>query len=166
MSKPKQVIPLDSIVGDDEKDTLLLRGMAAEAERYIRSFAWCLTLKEGFFADGFGGVVAIFLFRADIAKLGEDQWTWIFVGDVPPTYLEMDHDYRSPHDALNRYIEGIEEWVTAARSGQSLRGLIPIDAPTDPDTIDALAGRAHTLRQQILPHISRSGFHSGSQLSQ
>jgi hypothetical protein len=96
MSKAKQVIPLDSIVGDDEKDTLLLRGMANEAERYIRSFAWCLTLKEGFFADGFGGIVAIFLFRADIAKLGEDQWTWIFVGDIPPAYLEMDHDYRRP----------------------------------------------------------------------
>jgi hypothetical protein len=161
MSKREQVIALDSIVGDDETDTRLLREMADEAERYIRSFAWCLQLKEGFFTDGFGGVVAIFLFRTDIAKLGKDQWTWVFVGDIPSAYLEMDNDFGSPQDALKRYIEGIEEWIIAARSGRSLHELIPIDVPTDLDTADALAGRADTLRRQILPHISNSRFYAG-----
>ncbi len=161
MSNPEQVIALHSIVGDDDVDTRLLREMANEAERFIRSFAWCLRLKEGFFADGFGGVVAIFLFRADIAKLGKDQWTWVFVGDFPRTYLEMDDDHRSPHDALQRYIEGIEEWITAARSGLSLQELIPIDAPTDPDTLDILTGKADALRKHILPHMSKSSFHTG-----
>ena len=163
MSKPEQVISLDSIVGDDETDTRLLREMAEEAEDYIRSFAWCSQLKEGLFVDGCGGVVAIFLFRADIAKVGKDQWTWVFVGDIPSAYLEMDHDYRSAQDALKRYIEGIEEWVTAARSSLSLRELIPINAPTDPDALDALADRAGTLRHHILPHISNSVIHFGSQ---
>jgi hypothetical protein len=161
MSKHEQVIALDSIVGDDETDTRLLREMANEAERYIRSFAWCLQLNEGFFTDGFGGVVAIFLFRGDIANLGKDQWTWVLVGDIPSVYLEMDDEHVSPHDALHRYIEGIEKWITAARSGLSLQELIPIDAPTDPNVLDVLTGRIDTLRKHILPHISKSSFHTG-----
>jgi len=166
MSETRRVIPLESIVGEDDTDTRLLREMADEAERYICSFAWCSQLKEGFFADGFGGVIAIFLFRADIAKLGDDQWTWVFVGDVPSAYLEMDRDYRTPQDALKRYIEGIVEWITAARSGLPLDNLIPIDAPTDSDSLDALTGRAETLREHILPHISSNSFHAGPSLRQ
>jgi hypothetical protein len=161
MSRDGQVIALDAIFGDDETDTRLLQEMAEEAERYICSFGWCLKLKEGFFAGGFGGIVAIFLFRADIAKLGENRWTWIFVGDVPRAYLEMDNENRTPHDALLRYIEGIEEWINAVRSNRPLHELIPIEASTDPGTLDDLTSRAKTLREHILPYISRSLFHTG-----
>jgi hypothetical protein len=166
MSESKLVIAADSIVGDDETDTLLLRKMAEEAERYVRSFAWCLQVKEGFWADGIGGVVAIFLFRVDISKIGGDRWTWVFIGDLPSAYLEMDPDYRSPRDALARYIEGVEEWISAARSDLSLSALIPIESPTDTHTLNALSKRADTLREQILPHISGSKFYPSRQSSQ
>ncbi|MBB5344274.1 hypothetical protein [Tunturibacter empetritectus] len=166
MLKPERVIALDSIVGEDDTDTRLLREMADKAERYILSFAWCLQLKEGFFADGFGGVLAIFLFRADISNLGQDQWTWVFVGDIPSAYLEKDRDYGSPQDAFKRYIEGLDEWVAAARAGRSLRGLIPIEARTDFETTNAISRRADTLRQHILPHISNNRFHPGPQSQQ
>jgi hypothetical protein len=165
MPKGKQVIALDSIVGDDEKDTSLLRKMALTAEQYIQSFEWCEHLKEGFLTDGYGGIIAMFLFRADIKKLGPDRWIWVFVGDLPSAYLEME-EYKSPYEALRRYIEGIDEWMEAARSGLPLGGLIPVEARADPDTLTALAGRSDTLRQHILPHISRNEFHSGSRLLQ
>lgn len=162
MSGAKPLIEPNSIIGDDETDTRLLRAMAGEAESYILSFEWCLELREGFFADGFGGIVGIFLFRADIAKLGNDRWVWVFVGDVPYAYLEMDQSYRSPQDALGRYIKGISEWIEAVRAGGRLDGLIPIEAKTDSDALEALASKADTLRQHILPHISASEFHFGS----
>lgn len=56
-------VPLDSICGGDELDTKLLREMAVEAVHYIRSFRWCVDLHEQFFSDGYGGIVALFLFR-------------------------------------------------------------------------------------------------------
>ena len=166
MPEFKRVISVDSIIGDDETDTHLLRKMADEAERYIRSFAWCLRLKEGFLADGIGGVVAIFLFRADIAKIGNDRWIWVFIGDIPRAYLEMDQNYRSPHNALERYIDGIEEWIAGVRSGISVNGLIPINSPTDPDSLNALVSRVNTLRQHILPQLSENKFYPGPQSSQ
>jgi hypothetical protein len=69
-----KVIPLEQIQGDDDEDTFLLVAMAKEAERYVQSFPWCATLKEGIYADGIGGVIALFVFRADIKKLGDNQW--------------------------------------------------------------------------------------------
>src|SRR5580765_8177850 len=141
MPEDRQVIGLDGIVGDDETDTRLLREMAQEAECYIRSFEWCLRLREGFFAGGFGGIIAIFLFRADIARLGENKWTWVFVGDIPRAYLEMDDEHRTPYSALQRFIAGIEEWVVAVRSNRPLHDLIPIEAPTDPEALEALTKR-------------------------
>jgi hypothetical protein len=110
-----KVISKEQVRGDDEEDTALLLGMAEKAEQYIQSFAWCTALKEGIYADGYGGIIALFLFRADIKKLGDDQWTWVIVGDIPSVYLDTD-DYKSPHDALERYLEGLEEWIAAARS--------------------------------------------------
>jgi hypothetical protein len=152
-----KVIPKEQVRGDDEEDTALLLGMAEKAEQYIQSFDWCTALKEGIYADGIGGVIALFLFRADIKKLGDDQWTWVFVGDIPSAYLEME-DYKSPYDALERYIEGLEEWVEAARSGSPLTDLIPIEVPNDPELIESLAARTEALRENILPHISRDAI--------
>jgi hypothetical protein len=149
-----KVISEEQVRGDDEGDTALLLAMAEQAEQYIQSFTWCTALKKGIYADGIGGVIALFLFRVDIKKLGDDQWTWVFVGDIPSAYLEME-DYKSPYDALERYIEGLEEWIAATRSGLPLNDLIPIKVPNDPALIESLALRTATLRENILPHISR-----------
>jgi hypothetical protein len=158
MLDSESVIALDAIVGDDDTDTLLLRKMARDAERYVRSFEWCAKLHEGFLADGFGGVLAIFLFRADIAKLGKNKWIWVFIGDVPSAYLEVDYEYRSPQNGLTRYIEGIMQWIAAHENGQSVDGLIPIVSPSDPASLKGLATRAETLRLNVLPFISKSKF--------
>ena len=53
--------PVDDIEGDEERDTKLLRQMAVEAREYICAFHWCLPIKAMYFADGVGGVIAIFL---------------------------------------------------------------------------------------------------------
>jgi hypothetical protein len=150
-----KVISQEQVQGGDEEDTALLLGMAEKAEQYIESFSWCTALKEGLYVDGFGGIIALFLFRADIKKLGDDQWVWIFVGDIPSAYLEFE-DYKSPYDALERYLDGLEEWIAAARSGLPLHNLIPIKVPNDPTLIESLALRTATIREHILPHITRN----------
>jgi hypothetical protein len=163
MLESGSVFSLDTIIGDDDTDTSLLREMAQEAARYIHSFEWCAQLKEGFFADGVGGIIGIFLFRADIAKLGNDRWIWVFVGDIPSAYLEVDDEYRSPQDALTRYLEGLTEWIAAHETGLSVDGLIPIICPSDPASLKDLAMRIETMRLNILPFISKSEFNSKAQ---
>ena len=70
-------IPVSEISGEDDLDTHLLRDMAEQAAQYVRSFAWCLELHEQFFADGVGGIAAIFLFFVTIRKVKKPEWIWV-----------------------------------------------------------------------------------------
>ena len=146
-------VPVDRIYGDDELDTKLLREMVDEAIRYIQSFEWCLELHEKYFGDGYGGIVALFLFRVTIRNVQEPEWVWVIVGDLPSTYLEFE-GFPSPRAALLRYIEGIEEWLSASQEERDSGELIPIYVPANPELVEMLKVRAETLRASILPHIS------------
>lgn len=93
------VVPIDRIFGDDEQDVRLLRLMAAEAQEYIQNFSWCKSIREAYFGDGCGGVVALFFFRIEPSKPDVDEWLWVVVGDVPPAYLVIDES-KTPSQAL------------------------------------------------------------------
>lgn len=147
------VVALDEIEGDDAEDTTLLIEMAKEGERYLRSFAWCRHIKQGRFVDGFGGIIALLLFQVTIRNVPEDEWVWVFNGDIPSAYLEAE-PFRTPKAALQRYLNGLEEWIAAAEAGKSLDDLIPLDVDPNPDIIQLLKPRIETLRREILPHIS------------
>jgi hypothetical protein len=146
-------IPVADIQGDDDEDTSLLKEMAKQAVRYVRSCKWCLDLKEMFFADGIGGVVAVFLFRVAINGTDGYKWIWVFEGDVPSAYMEVSDGDTNPQAALKKYIEGLEEWVKAAERGQISPDLMPIEVPPTPEYIGMLRSRIATLREWILPNI-------------
>jgi hypothetical protein len=145
-------VPVDQIQGADELDTRLLREDGEKAIKYVRSFAWCLELCEKYFCDGCGGIVALFLFRVRIRGCDQPEWIWIIVGDIPSVYLEFD-GFQTPQAALQRYIEGIEEWLAASPTERSAGDIIPIEVPDDPELIEMLRARVETLRVSILPHI-------------
>jgi hypothetical protein len=148
----ESVIPLAEIQGDDEEDTALLKEMAEQAIRYVRSYPWCLDLGEGYFGDGIGGIVGIFLFRVAIKGFDGYQWIWVFMGDIPSAYLLLD-SYRSPHAALEKYIDGLEAWVKEAQQGRTSPDLIPIDVPPTPEHVAMARSRVASLREHILPNI-------------
>ena len=62
----KGVIPIDQMFGDDEEDIKRLQIMAFEAQKYIQSFSWCKSIREAYFGDGCGGIVAIFFFGSSL----------------------------------------------------------------------------------------------------
>lgn len=144
---------LDQIEGDDEEDTALLIAMAKEGENYLRSFAWCLDIKQGRLSDGFGGIIALLHFQVTIRNVPDDEWVWIIIGDVPSAYLEAEL-FVTPHAALQRYLDGLDEWIAAAEAGKPLQDLIPIEVTPSPDLIAQLRPRIKTLREEILPYIS------------
>jgi hypothetical protein len=145
-------VPLNELHGDDDLDTKLLRAMAEEAIRYVRSFPWCIELHETYFSDGVGGVVALFLSCVTIRQAETPEWIWVIVGDLPSAYMEFEPSH-SPRAALLRYIEGVEEWLAASEEERPSANLIPIDVPPGTEFIDMPQGRIETLRSLVLPNL-------------
>ncbi len=143
-----------SIQGEEDEDTRLLQEMAATAEDFIRSEPWCLQLTRGRFVAGVGGIVALFLFEARIAKVPASEWVWVIVGDIPSSYLSF-KGFESPYDALERYIKGLEEWADAVTAGQPLELLIPLRAEPSCENAESLRPRCRSIRELVVPWLSK-----------
>lgn len=146
-----RVTPLAQMQGDDQEDTDLLKAAQAEADAYVRSFAWCRGVKEVYFGAGVGGVVAVFLYRVD-APPRVDEWLWVVVGDVPSAYLVTDRA-RVPAAALEVYCELMEGWIEAVRSGTGLDSAFPVAAQATPENADLLERRVEFIRKRIIPSL-------------
>jgi len=146
------VVPVDQIFGDDAEDTRLLRAMAAKAHHYISRFSWCRSVREAYFGDGYGKIVAIFLFRIEPSRPDVDEWLWVVVGDLPSAYLVVD-ECPTPSQALERYIGEISEWVKLAKEGRTSEDVIPVNAPATPESAEMLERRLRVLSETIVPAI-------------
>ena len=147
------VVPLDQMAGDDEEDTALLREMAESAENCLKSFSWCLAVRDSFFGAGIGKIIAVFLFRISPARHDIDEWLWVVVGDMPPAYL-VTECCKTPSEAIEAYIEEMSKWVEHARRGQESAEVIPVNVPATPEWAENLNKRLETLRATILPEIT------------
>lgn len=149
----RPAIPIDEMRGDDDVDDKLLHEMSDKAVRYVCSFAWCLEVYERYFGDGYGGIVALFLFRVTIREAKKPEWVWVIVGDCPSCYLEFE-GFGSPRAALLRYVEGLEDWTnTSANKRESRKDLPPIYVPPGEEYVELLKKKAAGLRDVVLPHL-------------
>jgi len=140
------VVPIEQMFGGDEEDIRLLRVMASEAQDYIQSFEWCKSVREAYFGDGFGGIVAVFAFRIEPARSEVDEWLWVVVGDLPPAYLVIDV-CKTPSEALEGYIDEMQKWVELAKQGRSSKKVIPVNVSPTPENAELLEGRLKVLRE-------------------
>ena len=146
----KGVVPLDQMLGGDDEDIRLLRIMADGAQNYVRCFSWCKSIREVYFGDGYGGVLAVFLFHIEPARADVDEWLWIVFGDVPPAFLVTD-SCKTPSQALEGYIEEISKWVELAKEGRSSKDVIPVYVPATPENAADLERRLKVLQEVIVP---------------
>lgn len=146
----KGVVPLDQMAGGDEEDTKLLRVMASGAEKYVRSFPWCKGIREIYFGDGYGGVVAVFLFHIEPARADVDEWLWVISCDMSPAYLVTD-SCKTPSQALEGYIEEVSKWIELAKQGRSSKDVIPVYMPATPENAADLERRLKVLQEAIVP---------------
>jgi|SRR5208282_1690076 hypothetical protein len=146
----KGVVPVDQMVGGDDEDTTLLRTMLSGAEKYIGSLPWCKGIREVYFGDGYGGVVAVFLFHIEPARAGVDEWLWVISCDVSPAYLVTD-SCKTPSQALQGYIDEVTKWIELAKRGRSSTDVIPVYMPATPENAADLEKRLKVLREVIVP---------------
>jgi hypothetical protein len=141
---------VDSLKGDSDEDTELLRGMANDARSFLTQFAWCKAIVEFYFGIGIGGIVAVFLARILAAEEDVDEWLWVVVGDLPPAYLVTD-SAPTPKAAVQTYIEQMREWVAAARLGRPVQEIIPVNVPPTPENANTLNSRLDFIERELLP---------------
>jgi hypothetical protein len=133
------------VAGDEETR---LRAMAADARAYLAGLGWWTTIDSLELGCGIGGVVAVFRAEATPASEGVDSSVWVVVGDLPPLYLVTD---RAPEavDALDVYIELMQEWVYAVRAQRPVDDLPPVNAPPTRANAEALDRRLALLREIV-----------------
>ena len=149
----KTVVPIAKIKGEDAEETALLKEQFARAQAYLTSFKWCNGIKESYFGDGVGKIVAVFLFRIDSPE-DVDEWLWVVTGDIPSVYMVTD-DAATPALALEGYCELMEDWAAAVRGedGLTLDDVYPVEAPATKANADDLDGRIAFIRKNILIHL-------------
>ncbi|ESY25571.1 hypothetical protein X750_04325 [Mesorhizobium sp. LNJC394B00] len=140
--------PADISTADDDLDAARI-----EARQYLEFYTWVLSIKGEYFGYGAEGIIYIFLFEIE-PRPDVNQWIWVIVGDVPPTYIPAD-DARTPFEVLDGYIGALEDWVEAARQGKSVAKLIPVNVDANPANAEMLAGRLKFLDEKILPELKR-----------
>lgn len=150
---PPDVVPVGRMAGDGDEDTALLQEMLLEAKNYLRSFSWCESILNSYFAGGVGKIFAIFLFNISSARPDVNEWMWIVVGDIPPAYLPWE-DCRSGKEVFDAYIAGMKRWVQFARKGQEGPAedwLPPVIVPATPEWAEALERRLQSLSELVQP---------------
>lgn len=147
LSSVTRLPPGDISTGDDDLDSARI-----EARQYLEFYTWVLSIKGEYFGYGADGIIYIFLFEIEPGRPEVNQWTWVIVGDIPPTYIPAD-DAATPFEALDGYIGALEAWVDAARKGKSVAKLIPVNVDANPANAEMLAGRLKFLDEKILPEL-------------
>ena len=144
------VVPIAQMSGDETEDTRLLQEMAEQARNFVASFSWCKTVKAMYFGDGIGGIIGIFFARVEPEHPDVDEWLWVIVGDLPPAYL-VTNDCLNPEEAAEGYISEMRRWVDAAKAGDSLQDIIPVNVPATPEWAAVLERRLDALEHEVLP---------------
>jgi len=125
--------------------------MATDAAHYLTSFDWCSAIRNAYFGDGFGGIVAVFLFQIIPAKSDVDEWMWVVVGDVPSAYFVTD-DIKTPRAALDAFIWHRSQWIECVQSGRPVTGdIMPVNMPPTLENAEALNTRLEVIRTELLP---------------
>lgn len=150
MTNPDE-IHFDSIEGEDERDTALLRNMAGEAIGYITSFPWCPRVEQIRLGLGVGGVVAVFRVEfSDRIQGTGDKALWVIVGDLPSAYLVV-NEGDLPINALSTYCDLMRDWANAVIAGGDRANVFPVDANPTRQNANDLQSRIEFLRREILP---------------
>lgn len=132
-----------------EEDQASLDALYDEARHFLDFYDWCEHITESYVGMFYPGIVGVFLFRIETGREDVDNWIWAIVGDLPPAYITCDES-PNPATALDAYIGAMSEWVQAAKNGESVADLIPVNVPATLENATMLESRLKFLDEKIL----------------
>lgn len=142
--------PIDGIYHKEPEELRLLRLMAQDAQDYLKSFSWCRGIREGYYGGGYGGVVAVFLFRINPAAPEVDEWLWVVVGDLPPAYLVTDVS-KTPSQALASYVREMSKWIELIKRGRRSDDVIAVNMEATWENAAGLEEKLGIISGAIVP---------------
>jgi hypothetical protein len=134
---------------DADDDPAEIEAAIRAAEAWLRGFTWCRDVKRAFWGYGFPAELAVCLFEIEPGGADVDSWLWTVTGDLPPAYLVTD-DASNPDAALRGYVAEMRRWVKAARSGDDLMGVIPVNVEPTEEWAAKLASRLDYIEAEVL----------------
>lgn len=116
------MIPVDQLDDSTVDSPEDLRGLAEEAERFLREQSPYKRIETGYLSWGFSRL-AIFLYNVEYEN--DFVWTWVIVGEMPPAHIDFE-DCPNAFEALSAYLGELSAWIEAVRSGESTDGRMPM----------------------------------------
>jgi len=122
---------------------------AQRASSFLLSHTWCRSIVSVHLAWAVAGVLAVFQVKLVPTRKGVDDTLWVVVGDVPPAYLVCD-EAPTWREALEGYVDEMRRWVSAARKGESLSDVIPVNVDPTLAWANELDSRLSFINEHIL----------------
>jgi len=144
--------PISQISGEDDNETKELHELYAEAKEFLLKFRWCTKIKCAHLGYGVGGVLGVFYIEIEPDSIDIERHLWVIVGDIPSAYIVIDKA-KSTVQAIRIYIKLFREWVEAIKTGASVQGLMPANAPPTLDNAILLESRLIFLEKNIVPYV-------------
>jgi hypothetical protein len=137
---------------NDNTPDYKLNEYVEDAKKYICFYDWVKNVDRTFIGCFYEGIVCIVLFEIEPSRNDVDRWLWVIVGDLPAAYITCDVA-EQPWEALDAYIGAMEKWVSAAKVGDSVAELIPVNVPATLNNARTLEKRLNFLDERILPEL-------------
>ena len=122
---------------------------ARRAQQFLSGFRWCGRLLGAELAWAAAGVLGVFRMRISPARPDVDEIVWVVTGDLPSAYLAYEPQ-DTWQDALQGYVSEMQLWVDAAKSGETVADLIPVNVPPTPENAARLETRLDFIRTRLL----------------
>ena len=127
--------------------------LSVEARNYLNSFKWCGKILNGWLVKDWGYMLCLFYFEIDpIPESGADNFIWIIVGDVPPAYIDI-VSAKNELEALEVYVDLMEEWIDNAKRGKSVKDCFPINVEPSKKYANMLFNRIKIIKNDFIPEF-------------
>jgi hypothetical protein len=123
-----------------------------EADKYILSFKWCLSIVESSLYLNLGEKLCVFLYEIDTSSSNGDRFFWIIVGDLPSMYLDV-YGPKTTIQVLEDYVSLSKDWISNIEKGLSVEECYPFDADPTEEMAKLLKTRVNIIENSIIPNI-------------
>lgn len=129
-----------------------VKSLTEESKNYLKGFAWCKKIKDGWLYTNLGYVLCIFLYEIENIQSPEDNLIWVIVGDLPAMYLDT-FNVLTTKKVIETYIELAEDWIHHALNNQLMDECFPFQTEKSVSALEMLRKRVELLKNKILPEI-------------
>lgn len=142
------MILIEDLIKSDPDDLELI-SLAEEARLFIEGHKWCKSVEKQWLAKGWENILLVFFFEIVPNSTDADDKVWVIVGDLPPAYIDVE-SATNETEAIQVYIEIMDDWVQCVKKGESVENCYPINVPPTDEHAEMLDTRLNFIRDYLL----------------